>query len=68
MQNLHKDMVGSHCRQHAALIVGEAQIDEAWCYHAVSLRMDWKDWQSSNQAQQHFEISYQDKEKLVVYM
>ena len=56
----HKDIVGSNCRQHAALIMGEAQIDEGWCYHAVSLRMDQKDWQSSHQAQQHFETSYHE--------
>ena len=39
MQDPHKDIMGSHCGWHAALIMGEAQIDEAWCYHAVLLCM-----------------------------
>ena len=46
MQDPHKDIMGFHCGWHAALIIGEAQIDEAWYYHAVSLRMDQKDWQT----------------------
>ena len=32
-----------------ALIMEETQTDEAWCYRAVSLHMDQKDWQSNHQ-------------------